>query len=128
VNPGEETTSRIRWEPRDGELLGSVGTFGRPVFRIWPPGQEGERVLLVYLAGEAQHMYHDDSADSENALKAKAESLLAEFVSSLGAVFPEGDGWPGRGWAYVGRDRDGNLILKHEESGGLYHVIPEEDL
>jgi hypothetical protein len=37
-------------------------------------------------------------------------------------------GWPGRGWAYSGRDRDGNMILKYAESGGLYHVIPEEDL
>jgi hypothetical protein len=31
-------------------------------------------------------------------------------------------------WEAAGRDRDGNLILKYTPTGGLYHVIPEEDL
>ena len=31
-------------------------------------------------------------------------------------------------WALTGRDRDGNLILIHKPTGGLYRVIPEEDL
>jgi len=32
------------------------------------------------------------------------------------------------GWTPAGRDRDGNLILIHKPTGGLYRVIPEEDL
>jgi hypothetical protein len=70
-------------------MLGWVGSFGRALFRIWPPDEKGERILLVYLAGEAQHMYHDDSEDGVAVLKAKAERLLSEFISSLGAVFPD---------------------------------------
>ena len=35
-------------------------------------------------------MYHDDTADSEAALKGKAEEMLTEFVTSLGAAFPAG--------------------------------------
>jgi hypothetical protein len=34
-------------------------------------------------------MYHDDSEDGVAVLKAKAERLLSEFISSLGAVFPD---------------------------------------
>jgi hypothetical protein len=83
-------TKRIRWtDALDGEALGYVGGLDRPAFRLWPPDEEGDRVLLVYLAGSAQHMYHDDSEDSLTTLKAKAELLLEEFVSSLGAVFPD---------------------------------------
>ena len=87
MTPTPETgTARIRWDDEPGETLGYVGTFDSPAFRIWPPDAEGDRVLLVYLVGAAQHMYHGDTADG---LKAKAEQLLTEFVSSLGAIFPE---------------------------------------
>jgi hypothetical protein len=85
-------TERIRWSDEPGETLGYVGTFDRPAFRIWPPDEEGDRILLVYLAGDGQHMHHNDSADSLGELKAKAERLLAEFVSSLGAIFPSSAG------------------------------------
>src|ERR1035441_4134005 len=81
------TETRIRWSDEPGETLGYVGTFGRPAFRIWPPDEEGDRILLVYLAGDAQHMYHDDTPHALEALKTKAERLLSEFVSSLGAIF-----------------------------------------
>jgi hypothetical protein len=84
--PETGTAARIRWKDEPGETLGYVGTFDSPAFRIWPPDAEGDRVLLVYLAGAAQHMHHDDSDDSLNALKAMAEELLSEFVSSLGAI------------------------------------------
>lgn len=37
---------------------------------------------------------------------------------------------PGRAWshdwAYVERDGDGNLILRHAPTGGLYRVLPVE--
>ena len=81
------TETRIRWSDEPGETLGYVGTFGRPAFRIWPPDEEGDRILLVYLAGDGQHMYHDDTPHALEPLKTKAERLLSEFVSSLGAIF-----------------------------------------
>lgn len=31
------------------------------------------------------------------------------------------------GWTFVGRDGDGNLILRYEPSGGLYKVLPVEE-
>ena len=85
-------TERIRWSDEPGETLGYVGTFDRPAFRIWPPDEEGDRILLVYLAGDGQHMYHDDTTHALEALKTKAEELLSEFVSSLGAIFPSSAG------------------------------------
>jgi hypothetical protein len=30
-------------------------------------------------------------------------------------------------WEFAGRDRDGNLILRHKETGGLYRVLPVEE-
>ena len=112
--------TRIRWEdvPAHGETLGWVGDFGRPVFSIWPPDAEGERVLLAYLAGEAQHMYHDGTADALKALKVKAERLLAEFVASLGAVFPE----PG----FEFDDDDGEpLEVKYAAGKRVRYVHPD---
>ena len=31
------------------------------------------------------------------------------------------------GWAFASRDGDGNLILRHEPTGGLYKVLPVEE-
>jgi hypothetical protein len=46
-------------------------------------------MLVVSLPGDTQHMYANDTENGESALKTKAESLLAEFTSSLGAVFSD---------------------------------------
>jgi hypothetical protein len=31
-------------------------------------------------------------------------------------------------WVHEGRDRDGNLELRHIETGGVYRLLPVEDL
>jgi hypothetical protein len=80
-------TDHIRWQHDGaGEVTGRVGTLAQPVFRIWPPDDKGDCLLFVYLAGYQGDLYHGATPDE---LKGKAESLLSEFVVSLGAVFPE---------------------------------------
>lgn len=83
-------TGRIRWEPtKYGGWTGHVGA--RPetgwLFQIWnaaPVG--GDWQLDSNLPGHfGQHFRDDDPAT----LKADAEVQLAEFVSSLGAIFPD---------------------------------------
>lgn len=122
-----ETTARIRWEETSlGEFAGRVGTIRWLAYQMRPPAYDGGAWQLTsYIPGSIGKCTHYD--DREEA-QAKAEEWLTEFIASIGAVFPEGGDWPGRGWAYAGRERDGNLVLKHEESSGLYRVIPEEDL
>lgn len=78
-------TKRIRWHTDDdGETTGYVGSLDRPVFRIWPPDDDGDCLLFLYLAGHAGDLYHGATIDGQ---QAEAERLLEEFVSSLGAVF-----------------------------------------
>ena len=81
-------SERVRWEdaPDAGEMRGYVGSYDHPVFRIWPPDENGERLLFVYLAGHQGELYRDPAEDE---LKAVAERLLTELASSLGAVFAE---------------------------------------
>jgi hypothetical protein len=81
-------TEHIRWvdDAKAGESAGFVGSFIQPTFRIWPPDAEGDCLLFAYLAGHQGDLYHGDSPEG---LKAKAERLLAELVSSLGAVYPD---------------------------------------
>jgi hypothetical protein len=86
-------TARIRWEPNgDGNvLLGYVGTLGGIAFRIWGPDDKHDDWLLsdrLTRGGERRFIRADDPAT----LKADAEFILTEFVSSLGAIFrPEPD-------------------------------------
>ena len=87
-------TGRIRWghdEPGDGVILdgstGSVGTLDSAAFHIWkPPQAGGELVLTSDLPGQQDRRSFGSDTD---ALKAEAESFLSEFISSLGAVFPD---------------------------------------
>lgn len=78
----------IRWSDGPGadEATGRVGSLDPVMFRIWPPDEKGDRLLFVYVAGHQGDLYHGDTMDG---LKAEAERLLTEFVSSLGAIFPE---------------------------------------
>jgi hypothetical protein len=36
-------------------------------------------------------------------------------------------GWQSE-WEHAGRDRDGNLELRHTKTGGVYRLLPVEDL
>jgi hypothetical protein len=83
---------------------------------------------LGQIAFEA-HRDHLEGNRPYSDVRAPERELWEATAAAVAVTVAEpGSSWPGRGWAYAGRDRDGNMILKHEESGGLYHVIPEEDL
>ena len=119
-------TKRIRWEDAlDGSSFGYAGTIGPALFKIYAPEDPaGEWLLVSGLPG--QEDWRQPGAGPE-VLKGKAEEWLSGFAASIGAVFPEaGNGLDG--WEKHGRDRDGNLILRYKPSGGLYRVLPEEDL
>lgn len=79
-------TERIRWE-RDlaGNLFGYAGTVESPLFAIDAPLGGVPWVMSSILPGRYVRRDHPDS----KALKAEAERMLEEFVSSLGALFPE---------------------------------------
>jgi hypothetical protein len=81
-------TTRIRWElTQYGGWTGHVGTMKPWAFQIWQvDGPDSPWRLDPALLG--QFGYHVDHPDPE-ALKSHAERWLEEFVSSLGAVFPE---------------------------------------
>lgn len=90
-------TERIRWEPTQyGGFTGHVGTLADTnwLFQIWSAASVGgDWQLDSTLPGRfGQHSRADDPAT----LKADAEFMLEEFVSSLGASFPDGtaDGRP----------------------------------
>jgi hypothetical protein len=87
MNPGEETTGRIRWEPtKYGGWTGHVGTIKQFVFQVWKPAEDKPWQLESNLPGHFGHI--STSADPDK-LKRRAEDWLSGFVSSLGAVFPE---------------------------------------
>jgi hypothetical protein len=94
VNPGEETTSRIRWEPtKYGGWTGHVGTLEPWLFQIHKPGPPCPAAWELTTAlpgGLGRYAFRDDP----EWLKAEAERWLAGFVSSLGAVFPEAAALP----------------------------------
>ncbi len=87
---GRAMTERIRWEPNgyDG-FLGYVSTFDPWLFQLCPRPSRWE--LMCTLPGKLGANIYDTDPD---ALKAEAEHWLEEFVSSLGAVFPD-PGLPG---------------------------------
>jgi hypothetical protein len=81
------TAPRIRWsETPNGGFLGYVCAVGPWLFQIWKPRLADRWELMAQLPGwVGQHQYGPTSDD----LKAEAEQRLEEFVSSLGAVFPD---------------------------------------
>ena len=79
---------RIRWHhERDDRLIGCTGTLDPHVFVLLGPRFKGDEwVLMSRLPGQESVTRY---AASPEALKPEAERLLAQFVTSLGAVFPE---------------------------------------
>lgn len=83
-------TDHIRWSnDSGGRIIGRVGTLDLARFVISAPlpGQRhGEWLLISRLPGQESVTVYDDYPES---LTERAEELVAEFVSSLGAVFPD---------------------------------------
>lgn len=84
-----ETPARIRWEPtKYGGWTGHVGTLAEEswLFQIWNAASVGgEWQLDSTLPGNFNRATGTDPDD----LKVEAERLLSEFLSSLGAIFPD---------------------------------------
>ena len=125
-----ETTARIAWSYDAGLYLwsGSVGTLGA-MFRIVAPLIEGRGFLLAsdFPGQERKRRDGDDLGE----LQAEAERWLEEFVTSLGATFPDAPARPSRtwhsDWRLVSRDAEGNMILKYVPADALYCVLPVEE-
>ncbi len=84
-------TGRIRWEGRpeisSAAYLGYVGTLDPDLFRIYAPDdRDDDWILASMLPGQSSLRHYSDNPDAP---KAEAEKWLAEFTSSLGAIFPE---------------------------------------
>jgi hypothetical protein len=82
----EMTETRIRWERTGYGWRSSVGLVDNWPFQIWNTTNAPTAWRLKSnLPGPSKPAFRDDPDE----LMAEAERLLEEFVSSLGAVFPE---------------------------------------
>jgi hypothetical protein len=90
-------SDRIRWTDNGmGGFDGHVGTSKRLAFELWQapagPGNPGDWVITSELplpdASRPGYTYAFSGKDPDE-LRARAERRLEEFISSLGAVFPE---------------------------------------
>ena len=88
------TETRIRWDdktPGNGDVshvacIGYAGTVEEAAFIIYTPDvMHADWLLSVRLTPGSTFLY----AGSPDELKAEAERWLEEFVTSLGAVFPD---------------------------------------
>lgn len=91
-----ETPGRIRWEDNErrwddgGSILGRAGTREDWLFQITQANNDPDDealALMLQLPGADHRASEITQGGSPEALKAKAEEWLEEFVSSLGAVF-----------------------------------------
>lgn len=83
-------SERIRWEDNASPIdaiasRGYAGKLEPRSFIIYKPEDRGGQYRLLCLVGERKSLYADDPDE----LKATAERWLSEFISSLGAVFPD---------------------------------------
>ena len=110
-------TKRIRWEDGlQGCRTGYVGTRERRAFTIWPPLNDADKWMLDCAFSDVP----DDRAfgDGPGELKAEAERWLAEFVSSLGAVFPD---------ERAKSESAAVMLLLDHDDGSLVDVVVYED-
>lgn len=80
-------SERIRWQDAEhNNIVGYVGTIDDRVFKLQHPVLAGQRwVLTTDLPGWLNEVVGGTPGE----LKARAEQALEEFVSSLGAIFPD---------------------------------------
>ena len=87
------TTPRIRWhDERDNlpKFTGRAGTSDADLFRVYEPDTRDDCwILISLLPGQNYRRFTSSPGDGPEPCKAEAERWLEEFVSSLGAVFPE---------------------------------------
>lgn len=124
------STELIRWLPdtEDGGFYGCAGKRAEPVFRLYPPNVDadcGEWLLSSRLTGIS---CYGRNGEGEQEMKARAEEMLREFVTSLGAVFP-GDlrsaPLPGFVPAAALRSELDLLASQHQALGDAKHGQPE---
>src|ERR1035441_8478042 len=77
-------TERIRWS--DDGTEGYAGTAGQRIFTLYPPQDGGEWMMAAALPGFNGRIKYRDTLEE---LHPDAEQWLAEFISSLGAIFPD---------------------------------------
>jgi hypothetical protein len=77
-------TERIRWS--DDGTEGYVGTAGQRIFTLYPPQDGGEWMMAAALPGFNGRIRYRDTLEE---LHPDAEQWLSEFISSLGAIFPD---------------------------------------
>ena len=110
-------TPRIRWtDEEDGGFTGYVGTVEADLFRIWPPdNRDPEWILTHDFPGHPGRRIYNDDPDK---LKGFAEEWLAEFASSLGAIFPDDTG---NRWQALKDDLTGRIgydLVSHQAALG----------
>ena len=76
------------------------------------------------LTGEGQ--------DAERAFgKVDAYDEVLRLITHLGASFPSEPAKPSRawhaGWEPIGRDSDGNLMLRYKPTDAAYRILPVEE-
>ena len=91
------TAPRLRWEGDTfGGYLGYAGTLPDSAYHVWPPTFSDEWSLTSALPAQGPARRPPGLslgyADNPGELKDRAEELLAEFITSLGAVFPAAPG------------------------------------
>ena len=125
-SPDRNDTGRIRWKQGDDRTFavshGYVGTIETQQFILYEPDKHAggsraaEWLLTSRLAGEDRMRYGGDPDD----LKATAERWLSEFISSLGASFPDEP--------YVDPDCEecGFGLPRHDKDCSHYREPPKE--
>lgn len=86
-------TDRIRWEDDgNGGFEGYAGTFDRYLFAVWrSSGDSGDIIIGEWMLVTQLPRLLGTRTPHGNDLavvQAEAERWLAEFVASIGAVFP----------------------------------------
>ena len=85
-------TKRIRWKPTEpggDDRFGYVGARDRALFTLWSPREDGVWAVSAAIPGIAQEDTECRWGASREEAMAEAEQWLEQFISSLGAVFPE---------------------------------------